>query len=114
MLCQGKFGESDCGWDLTALPKRPPGSRPTPAPAALENQSAMQQCPNGHPLGVGDLLCAVCGADINEPSASPLVTEAEEITTIDGWRLGRRLTSDSKVRERFLTVHEESGDQGVL
>jgi len=114
ILCQGKIGESDCGWNLTTLPTRPSGWRPNQPPAAVQNQNAMQQCPNGHPLSVGDLLCAVCGADLNDASASSTPTETEEVTIIEGWRLGRRLPSDSKVRERFLTVHDESGDLGVL
>ena len=112
ILCQGKIGERDCGWNLTTLPTRPAGWRPSPLPAAVQNQTAIQ-CPNGHPLSVGDLLCAVCGADLSEaPSSTP--TEPAEVTILEGWRLGQRLPSDSKVRERFLTVHDVSGDQGVL
>jgi hypothetical protein len=33
---------------------------------------------------------------------------------LDGWELGRRLASTSRVRERFIAVHGESGRQAVL
>jgi primosomal replication protein N'' len=114
ILCQGKIDEADCGWNLTTLPQRPSGWRPTATPAVNQNQAAVQQCRNGHPLGVGDLLCAVCGADINESSPAPIPAAAEEVTIIEGWLLGEQLPSDSKVRERFMTAHNESGEQGVL
>ena len=113
ILCQGKIGESDCGWNLTSLPSRQPGWRPEP-PVAVQPQNTTPRCPNGHPFSVGDLLCAVCGADLNDARASSTPTKTEAITIIEGWRLGRQLPSDSKVRERFLAVHDESGDQGVL
>lgn len=114
IFCQGKIGDVDCGWNLTTLPARPSGWRPAAATGAVSNQSAIQHCQNGHPLGVGDLLCAVCGADSSDGSQVSIPPETEAAATIEGWRLDQRLPSDSKVRERFHTTHNESGDQGVL
>ena len=114
ILCQGKLGEHDCGWNLTTLPARPSGERPIQSQIAVETQDSTKRCPNGHAFSAGDLLCAVCGVDLNDASSCSTATETVEVTIIEGWRLGRQLPSDSKVRERFLTVHDESGDQGVL
>ncbi|HKY30812.1 MAG TPA: AAA domain-containing protein, partial [Pyrinomonadaceae bacterium] len=70
------------------------------------------QCPKGHTVSAGDLLCSICGADIDQV-ATPAEPPIEEITVIDGWHLRQPLQSDSKVEERFLAVNE-TGEQAVL
>jgi len=114
LFCEGETERGPCGWDLTSVPIHPPGWRPTQAPATRADQVALPACANGHPVGPGDLLCTTCGADLDEQTAAPAPPEAADVTVIEGWRLGGRLPSNSRVSERFLAVHEESGGQGVL
>jgi hypothetical protein len=116
VFCEGELGQNVCGWDLTTLPMRPEGWRPTPTPAAPPTPQAQPGCPNGHPVEVGDLLCPTCGADVDEQSApAPAPAgQSEEVTLIEGWRLEERLLSNSRVRERFRAAHETTGEVGVL
>lgn len=123
IYCEEIVDGVECGWSLTAVPIRPRGAGspppppPPPGPADPSAPSAPSQqagsaaaCPNGHPAGAGDLLCPTCGAFIDEtPVAGP-----EPPSIIAGWELGRRLTTASRVRERFVSVHAESGRQAVL
>jgi primosomal replication protein N'' len=115
LFCEGETEQGPCGWDLTSVPIRPPGWRPTLTPAEPPGQTAAPRCPNGHSVEPGDLLCPICATDIDNLAApEPSPPGVEEVTVIVGWRLGERLPSNSRVRERFLTVHEESGERGVL
>jgi primosomal replication protein N'' len=114
LFCEGKTDQGVCGWDLTSVPIRPSGWRPTPPLAVAESQVITLKCPNGHPAEPGDLLCTICGTDLDEHQASPPIPEVEDVTIIEGWRLGERLPSNSRVRERFLAVHDAGGEQGVL
>jgi hypothetical protein len=114
VFCDGELGQGVCGWDLTSVPIRPEGWRPTPALAAREGRAATPTCPNGHPAEAGDLLCATCGADIGDLPATAHAPEGEEVTVIEGWQFGERLPSNSRVLERFRVVHEATGEGGVL
>lgn len=105
ILCKGKLGDLDCGWDLAQEPLRPEGWRPTP-PA---EPSTLARCVNGHEMTSGDFICAVCGSDAAQVETSDPAT----ITVIDGWNVERALPSDSKVEERFLVINEQ-GEQAVL
>ena len=89
------------------IPPHPPG-RPAPAPPPPD---AQRTCRNGHAVHEGDLLCPVCGADVGGEMPPPV---AADVTVIDGWELGRRLTSTSTTRERFLARREADGRQAVL
>ncbi len=53
----------------------------------------------------------MCGVDVGSDAAPPMPPDA---TVIDGWELGRRLTSTSNTRERFLARREMDGRQAVL
>ncbi|MCA1568098.1 MAG: DUF4011 domain-containing protein [Acidobacteria bacterium] len=114
VFCDGELGQGVCGWDLTSVPIRPEGWRPTQAQVVQEGRAATHTCPNGHPAEAGDLLCATCGADIGDQPATAHVPEGEEVTVIEGWRLGERLPSNSRVLERFRVVHEATDEGGVL
>jgi serine/threonine protein kinase len=112
ILCQGKFGESECGWDLVREPVRPEGWRPAPAEPAPSDQPSALQCPNGHAVAAGDLICGICGIDL-DLTATPAEAGVETITVIDGWQLQQPLPSDSKVEERYLAVNE-NGKHALL
>ncbi len=116
VFCEGDFGQGVCGWDLTSVSIRPEGWRPAQAPAAQSAPSAQPICPNGHTVEAGDLLCPTCGADIeilSGPTPAPEY-EGEDVTIIEGWQLGERLPSNSRVWERFRAVHESTGESGIL
>jgi hypothetical protein len=66
-------------------------------------------CPNGHPVGAGDLICPVCESVVERGSAAP-----PEETVIEGWRLTAPLPASSAVRERFVAVHGAEDRQAVL
>lgn len=111
IFCEGTLGGEPCGWNLASQPFRPRGSGAPAAPAPPAPASL--QCPNGHTVDAGDLLCPACGALVDD--ASPREESAGgDATVIDGWELGRRLSSSSRVRERFIAVHGESGRQALL
>jgi primosomal replication protein N'' len=122
MFCEGVVDSRPCGWDLSTLPIREPGWRPGPTPPALEPIPA-RRCPNGHDVAEGDIMCLVCGADLEavgpggfdeapqEPYQPAPPTEA---TVVNGWRLVRPLPASSAVRERFIAVHNENNRQAVL
>ena len=98
--------------DLAREPLRPEGWHPAQPVIPTPDTPVALQCPNGHTVSVGDFLCSVCGADVDE-AATPAEPPVEAITVIDGWHLRQPLQSDSKVEERFLAVNE-NGEQAVL
>ena len=118
VFCEGELGGAVCNWDLTSLPMRPEGWRPAPAPAAPTAPQAQPACPNGHLVEVGDLLCPICGEDLDDrsaPTPAPApAAQREEVTLVEGWRLEEKLPSSSRVRERFRATHETTGEVGVL
>ena len=107
LTCEHTVGDRTCHWDLTAEPAYPAGQWPrdqvqdaTPPPPLAPSSLA---CLNGHPMGAGDELCLICGADIATkapPAASPPPTGTAlppehpiEETVVDGWHLLRRIPS---------------------
>ena len=123
VLCEGEIGGQSCNWDLTSVAIHEAGWRPSAAPVTA-NASASQQCMNGHPVAVGDLMCTVCGADVAEGSASRVSVELgagavetpEEAseTVINGWRLIQRLPTSSAVKTRYLSRNDLLDRQAVL
>ena len=126
LLCEGEAAGYPCGWDLSGVPVRPEGWRPrtttSPAPSA-----PAQTCPNGHPVGPGDLMCPECGADVEVaagapagPSASSGLETPSEATVPDAsfsperWRIVRRLSPAGHVRECFAAERVEDGRKGML
>jgi len=112
-VCEGVVDGRPCGWDLTGEPIRPDGWRPAPPPQTAQPSSS-PRCPNGHDVSPGDLICAVCGASVEEAEGTPETPPAAAVTVVDGWRLERQLTSTSRVRERYIAVHEGDGRQALL
>ncbi len=127
LVCEGTVNGHSCGWDLSDVPIRPKGWRPhSPAKDDSVDTSAptVRTCSNGHPVDEGDLICPVCGANVDDaedipPAAPAPTTDAdhaqppEQPTSVDGWRLEGRLPVAGRVRERFCATHED-GRQGVL
>lgn len=112
MFCAGDIGGRPCGWDLSSLQERAEGWRPADVVASLVLPDEAARCVNGHPVDEGDLICTACGVDLSAGTASS--PDCVDMTVIDGWQLGKRLPGHSRVRERFLAVHETDGRQGVL
>lgn len=122
--CEGTVEGRPCDWDLSQLPVRPSGWRPAAVEAAAEPALAAQvACANGHAVEAGDMMCPVCGADVEAPAppvaegSAPEATgeaDASEATVVAGWRLERRLPSTSQVRERFVAVSETTGREALL
>jgi primosomal replication protein N'' len=111
LFCEGRVGESECGWDLTSVPLRAAGLA-NPVELDQPDRPTTLLCPNDHPVNAGDLICGVCGVDL-DTTTTPAEPGVEAITVIDGWQLQQPLPSDSKVEERYLAVND-NGDQAVL
>ena len=106
IFCEGNRDGLTCHWDLSGVEISEPGaasSPPAPPPP-------IPQCPNGHPVGEGDLICPVCEA----PVAGVAPASPTEPTVIDGWQLNERLPASSSVRECFVAVRESDGRQAML
>lgn len=115
MLCEGTREGAACGWDLSVIPIRSPGWRPSePAHvAATVVDPTPLACPNGHAVGLGDLLCETCGADL-EGEILPAEATTVEATVIGEWRLERQLTSAGQVRERYIAVRQSDDHAALL
>ena len=116
--CEGTRDGVTCHWDLSGVEISVLGA--APAPTRPPSAPTTPVCPNGHPVGVGDLICPVCEAPVADaippPSPAPPTepTLDTEPTVVEGWRLNVRLPASSPVRERFVAVHENDGRQAVL
>jgi len=110
LVCEGVIDGRACEWDLAGLPLRAEGWRPAPSvvAAAAPETSA---CANGHPIGPGDLLCPLCGADVSGPAVDPESPEAEA-TEIAGWRLERALSATGEAEARYIAARD--GREAVL
>ncbi|WP_116811556.1 AAA domain-containing protein [Steroidobacter cummioxidans] len=107
LFCLGEFESAPCSWDLTSTPISEPGrghEPQTPVGAV---------CTNGHPMAVGDFLCAQCGADV-ATAISERPATAETSADIGGWRRVRELPSSDKVRERFIVARVTDGYQAEM
>lgn len=115
-FCQGVVNDGPCSWDLSQEPIREDSWRPVAPPEAT--LLAQRACPSGHSISEGDLLCAVCGAEIVQaPGAPPLQPEEprpQEPSVIDGWQLVRLLEELGRTRERYLAERKADGAQAVL
>jgi len=113
-LCEGQVGERPCHWDLTSVPIREAGWRPSVASVQLLDARTVTVlvCRNGHTLSPGDIMCLVCGADAAAETEAP--PPESETTVVNGWRLQGRLSGSSAVRERFIAIREADGHQAVL
>src|SRR5262249_50655807 len=127
-FCEGEVDGHACDWDLSQEPVRPSGWRPS-APTPLgpaDSPPTSRICPNGHEAAPGDLICGICGTDLEAAQTSPPADEGTNVgegpgtesgpnaTMIAGWRLEQRLTSTSLVRERFIAVSQETGREALL
>jgi hypothetical protein len=115
-VCLGEVDGQSCNWDLTQAPVRPAGWRPRVAEPAAPQALTGAACPNGHPVDAGDLICGVCGADLDAAVSDPGAASRAPAgaTSIGGWRLERRLVASNAVREFFVAVSEESGREALL
>lgn len=132
MFCEGEFADATCGWSLSSIPIHQVGWRPALVPglAAVETTHAAR-CVNGHNVGVGDLMCPTCGADLESAPApvpasesahapedpdSPVLPPQESLTetSIAGWQLLRRVPASSHVQERYETIRATDGREAVL
>src|SRR5262245_11775087 len=115
VFCGGEVGGRACNWDLSTLPIRSEGWRPGLAGTISTHAAHTSTCPSGHAISAGDLLCATCGCDIpaNAGAVGPECSSDRAIA-VSGWRLGERLPSQSRVRQRYRVTEEGSGRRGVL
>lgn len=123
--CEGTLDDgSTCNWDLSSVAVREAGNPSVPLPSTAvqaDDASTTRFCPNGHDVDDGDLICMVCGAEVDaempgaatrpvpETSEPPLV----DVTVIDGWSLESQLPSTSAVRQRYLAIRSGDGTQAV-
>lgn len=128
LFCEGTVGDRRCVWTLSDEPIRQEGWRPEPIVTAEEVTQAPQHptCTNGHALDPSDLICMTCGADRVAPPETegtqsesglepvPNGVEPAQETVIDGWRLLRQIGSTAGVRDRYVAVQVDGGQQAVL
>lgn len=135
MFCEGELDGKLCDWPLSGVALRQPGWRPPEqesAASALSVEPVAPQCANGHPVEAGDLICAICGADVAtstgsgdaEEPAGPLSVDTQTVsapddpptseTRIGEWRLLRRLATTSHVRERYEAVRDTDGREAIV
>jgi primosomal replication protein N'' len=121
IFCDGQIDGQPCNWDLSTEPFKESGWRPTSIEDPARPTSTLPFCQNGHSVNFGDLICPNCGADLNR--TAPLTPELHlsgepqeqgAPIIIDGWRLGRQLTSSSNIRERFIADRITDARQAVL
>ena len=116
LVCQGRFEDQPCHWSLfdvlpTPAVSESPERLPSPSVPAIQtavSTAAGGQCRNGHPLGVGDFLCLMCGE-----SAVAVVSSAKDpvgpltaSVVVKGWRCGAALAVVSGESDLFLATRE--------
>lgn len=131
LFCEGE--NNACNFPLTDQPIVAagwvPSAEPRPAPTTV------RQCANGHELDAGDLICPTCqaapadtlvtptvAAPPDDPSTTGLASDVPNTPAtpdaspreIDGWQLGRKFGTTSRVRESFTVTHAADGRTGVL
>jgi len=126
LICENLTEQGSCHWELFNEPLYPEGQRPATAREDVAPPTeAMGQCQNGHPMGSGDQMCTVCGADpASSQEAHPPTSTApeavaplpDEETIIGGWRLLRRLPvlADDAQFETFVAQAENGGPEVSL
>lgn len=124
-FCEGFVGDVQCAWPLSSVPLRAEGWRPAPASTVAGDAPApaSAQCPNGHPAALGDLICKICGEDINDAGeggsgvdvpAAAGDEAADTPTSIDGWTILDRLPSAADIEQRFSAERESDGQTALL
>tara|TARA_R110000850_G_scaffold275264_2_gene414303 strand:+ start:8947 stop:15162 length:6216 start_codon:yes stop_codon:yes gene_type:complete len=112
----GNSSETDgrCGYSLFDVPvtsniPRPSMPSPQPDPSAT-GQAPLppEECPNGHPIEVGDSLCLTCGEAIDPERSNDLPR------TIGQWVLVEQLEETGVGRERYTVRHSETEVIGIL
>jgi primosomal replication protein N'' len=111
--CENVVNERVCGWPLADEPPRRAGQR-SPEPTPTSNP---RRCTNGHELGLGDVMCVVCGANpadqVDEPSTEPPTTSDAE-TIIDGWHAVKRIACWNEPWEKFVVQRPDHEGRAVL
>ncbi|HUF61055.1 MAG TPA: AAA domain-containing protein [Verrucomicrobiales bacterium] len=118
ILCQGRFGDRDCGWPLfdilptSAAEPTKPADPVVPAEPAKDDAPGSLLCCNGHVLEPGDFLCLECG----EPAVSVSAPESTPVeaapAVVKGWTLGEDLPVHSG--ESDLCLAHKDGVTGVF
>lgn len=122
ILCQGRFGEGDCGWPLFDILPTPTTAPSASKESSVDSISAAEEtipdtnsallCRNGHPLDPGDFLCLECGESVGTVSvAASSVTEVAAIV-VKGWTLGETLPVQSG--ESDIRLAGKEGVTGVF
>jgi len=105
ITCEDLRDGAPCGWLLTDVAissvEELPVVDPTPPAQGL-------QCPNGHAVSPGDLMCGECGADLVD-GADP--SQAEVFA---GWEITSTITTSGNARRRHHARRSEDGKVGFL
>ncbi len=119
ILCQGRFGDSDCGWPLFDILPTPATAHTEPVEPAvspkttIEEPIALVHCRNGHALEPGDFLCLECGepaVTVNAPERE--AAESAQVVVVKDWTLGEELAVQSG--ESDLCLARKNGVTGVF
>ena len=94
--CQNIVDAKPCYFSLMTVMPVQAGNRTANTTANTESPIiAIATCPNGHAISPGDLMCGVCGADIEEDS--PPIIEIEQPTQqIGDWIIENPIPSSNQ------------------
>ncbi|MCB1091098.1 MAG: protein kinase family protein, partial [Verrucomicrobiae bacterium] len=118
LLCQGRFGEGECGWPLfDILPSHPAeggvaSTANQKGAGGVAESDTPRLCRNGHPLALGDFLCLECGEPDIVEGASQRAESGAMPVVVRGWTLGEDLPVQSG--ESDLRLAEKDGITGVF
>ncbi len=105
ITCEDLRDGAPCGWLLTDVAISSVEELPIVDPPTL---TPGLQCPNGHAVSPGDLMCGECGADLVDGGAPP---QAEVFA---GWEITSTITTSGNARRRHHARRSEDGKVGFL
>lgn len=122
-FCESPHNGSVCGWSLLGEEIIEPtfantDSESSQSTAVVPNDTPVCECVNGHLCSDGDLLCSVCGADLQigpqqaEERAESAVEEELQNPLLDSsisfgmWRVVQQLNKSPMGDDRFVVVRE--------
>ena len=112
--CQNIVDAKPCYFSLMTVMPVQAGNRTANTTANTESPIvAIATCPNGHAISPGDLMCGVCGADIEEDS--PPIIEIEQPTQqIGDWIIENPIPSSNQSKCCFAVRHIHDQSPGFL
>lgn len=128
IFCAGQINQKPCGWDLTLESIHDENWQPplqeaesqtisldTPAVDEVAHPISSLVCLNGHPMDANDLICLECGVDAAPEGDNSSLQQAHAPERLIGnWGIQQRINGADSIRERYLVINQQTGQEGVL